>query len=489
MQDKNATYQFVGKLNGMVAALMLLLAMAFLSSCRNNNDFFTAKNSLKYSADTVWFDTVFTRVPGSTYPISVTQIFSIKNPEKLAVSANFQLGGGANSAYRMSIDGISGTQINDIEIGASDSVFVFVQCKLEANNNTQPLLVMDSIISSVGGHRSNVKLAAYGWDAHYYRDTILDQNTIWEDDGKPFVIVGYLGVSEGKTLNINRGVKVYSSYPYLDKNGNLMSTIYVFGTLKINGSEQNRVKMLGNNLYSEFNTKPNQWGGIHILVGSVNNSIHYADITNATIGVRVDSLPVNGSTGLKISNTRIQYSGQASLAGITADIQATNCLFADAGSYSFLGLLGGNYAFNHCTFSEYSGFSSRTDGHFAATNTLRDGNGKLLNHAPLNLSVYNCIVDGPQKEELQFDQTTLNVFNIRLENNLLKSLNPKSIITYPNFFNKTAGFVDVQRGNYQTDSTAFGYKKAGTFGSPVTIDLLGKSRKSQPDLGCYEKLP
>jgi len=200
-------------------------------------------------------------------------------------------------------------------------------------------------------------------------------------------------------------------------------------------------------------------------------------------------LPVNGSAGLKISNTRIQYSGQASLAGITADIQATNCLFADAGSYSFLALLGGNYAFNHCTFTDYSGFSSRTDGHFAATNTLRDGNGKLLNHAPLNLSVYNCIVDGPLKEELQFDQTTLNVFNIRLENNMLKSLNPKSIITNPNFFNKTTGFVDEQRGNYQTDSTAFGYKKAGTFGSPVTIDLLGKTRKSLPDLGCYEKLP
>jgi hypothetical protein len=64
MQNKNATYQIMGKLNGMVAALMLVLAMAFLSSCRNNNDFFTAKNSLTYSADTVWFDTVFTRVTG-----------------------------------------------------------------------------------------------------------------------------------------------------------------------------------------------------------------------------------------------------------------------------------------------------------------------------------------------------------------------------------------------------------------------------------------
>ena len=480
MQNKNATYQIMGKLTGMVAALMLLLAMAFLSSCRNNNDFFTAKNSLKYSADTVWFDTVFTRVPGSTYPISVTQIFSIKNPEKLAVNANFQLGGGTNSAYRMSIDGISGTQINDIEIGASDSVFVFVQCKLEANNNTQPLLVMDSIISSVGGHQSNVKLAAYGWDAHYYRDTIFESNITISDNQKPTVILGYLGVDEGATLTIKAGVQLFAS---------AQTKIYIAGTLDIQGTAAQRVSIRGDKPVWDPQFLPNQWGGIHILVGSINNSIQYADITNATIGVRVGSLPVNGTTGLKISNTRIQYSGQASLAGIKADIQATNCLFADAGSYSFLGLLGGNYAFNHCTFTEYSGFSSRTDGHFAATNTLRDGNGKLLNHAPLNLTLYNSIVDGPQKEELQFDQTTLNVFNIRLENNLLKSLNPKSIITYPNFFNKTTGFVDVQRGNYQTDSTAFGYKKAGTFGSPATIDLLGKTRKSQPDLGCYEKLP
>jgi hypothetical protein len=339
---------------------------------------------------------------------------------------------------------------------------------------------MDSIISSVGGHRSNVKLAAYGWDAHYFRDTIFESNITLSDNQKPTVILGYMGVDQGATLTIKPGVQLFAS---------AQTKIYIAGTLDIQGTAAQRVSIRGDKPVWDPQFLPNQWGGIHILVGSVNNSIQFADITNATIGVRVDSLPVNGSTGLKISNTRIQYSGQASLAGITADIQATNCLFADAGSYSFLALLGGNYAFNHCTFSEYSGFSTRTDGHFAATNTLRDGNGKLLNHAPLNLSVFNCIVDGPQKEELQFDQTTLNVFNIRLENNMLKSLNPKSIITYPNFFNKTTGFIDVQRGNYQTDSTAFGYKKAGTFGTPVTIDLLGKTRKSQPDLGCYEKLP
>ena len=461
-------------------ALIVLLMTAFLSSCRNNNDFFTAKNSLQYSEDTVWFDTVFTRVPGSTYPISVTQIFSIKNPEKLPVSANFQLGGGANSPYRMSVDGISGVQINNVEIGGRDSVFVFVQCKLEANNNIQPLLVMDSIISSVGGHLSNIKLAAYGWDAHYYRDTIFGTDITFSDNQKPTVILGYMGVDQGATLTIKPGVQVFAS---------AQTKIYVAGTLDIQGSATQRVSIRGDKPVWDPQFLPNQWGGIHFLVGSINNKIQFADITNATIGIRVDSLPINGSTGLKISNSRIQYSGQACLAGITADIQATNCLFADAGSYSFLGLLGGNYAFNHCTFSEYSGFSSRTDGHFAATNTLRDGNGKLINHAPLNLSVFNSIVYGPLKEELQFDQTTLNVFNINLENNLLKSLNPKSVITKPNFFNKTAGFVDIQRGNYQTDSTAFGYKKAGIFGSPVTNDLLGKTRKSQPDLGCYEKLP
>ncbi|MEN9313197.1 MAG: hypothetical protein RIT42_1303, partial [Bacteroidota bacterium] len=104
--------------------ISLLILMAFwLMGCQTDR-YYTERNSLVFSQDTVWFDTVFTRKPGSTYPISVTKIISVKNPESLPVKANFKLAGGAQSQFRVSIDGESGIQFSDIEIGAKDSVFV-----------------------------------------------------------------------------------------------------------------------------------------------------------------------------------------------------------------------------------------------------------------------------------------------------------------------------------------------------------------------------
>ncbi len=460
--------------------ISLLILMAFwLMGCQTDR-YYTERNSLVFSQDTVWFDTVFTRKPGSTYPISVTKIISVKNPESLPVKANFKLAGGAQSQFRVSIDGESGIQFSDIEIGAKDSVFVFVQCKLEPSNTLLPVIVLDSFQAEINGQTQNTKLAAYGWDANYYHDTIFDQNITWNNNGKPYVIVGYLGITQGATMTVNPGIQIFAS---------AQSTIYVGGTLNINGNANNRVTIRGDKPVWETQFMANQWGGIHFLVGSINNNIQYADITNATIGLRVDSLPVSGTNNLVINNTRVQYCGQACVLGITAHIKAINCLFADAGSYSFLGLLGGNYQFNHCTFAEYSGISARSDGHFAVTNTLRNGNGVLLKHAPLACTMNNSIVFGYNKEEFEIDQTNLSPFVFDLENNLLKTQNPNSILNKPNILNKEPKFIDTDRGNYQIDSTSAGYKKAATFGSPVVIDLLGKNRKSQPDLGCYEKLP
>lgn len=458
---------------------LFMFVSVWLVGCKPE-PYFSEKNTLIFSKDTVWFDTVFTRKPGSTYPISVTKIISIKNPENLPVKANFGLAGGAQSQFRVSIDGESGIQFQNIEIGARDSVFIFVQCKLDPNNSTQPVIVLDSLIAEINGQQKNTKLAAYGWDANYYHDTIFDSDITWSDNNKPYVIVGYLGLTQGNSMTINPGVQIYAS---------ARSSMYIGGTLKIKGTAGKRVSIRGDKPVWETQFLPNQWGGIHFLIGSTNNQIAYADITNATIGVRVDSLPVNGNDNLILANTRIQYCGQACLLGITAHIKAVNCLFADAGSYTFLGLLGGQYAFNHCTFAEYSGISARNDGHFAVTNTLRNSNGQLLKHEPLGCTMNNSIVFGYNKEELELDQTNLSPFVFDLENNLLKSQNPNNILTKPNTLNQNPKFVDTDRGNYHIDSTSAAYKKAAIFGSPVVDDLLGNSRKSQPDLGCYEKLP
>ena len=100
---------------------VLMLVGFWLMGCRNET-YFSDNNSLKFSKDTVWFDTVFTRKPGSTYPISVTKIISVKNPEGLPVKANFKVAGGAQSQFRVAIDGESGITFNDVEIGANTCI-------------------------------------------------------------------------------------------------------------------------------------------------------------------------------------------------------------------------------------------------------------------------------------------------------------------------------------------------------------------------------
>ncbi|MFY7757844.1 MAG: hypothetical protein ACOVP9_05550, partial [Flavobacterium stagni] len=162
-------------------------------------------------------------------------------------------------------------------------------------------------------------------------------------------------------------------------------------------------------------------------------------------------------------------------------------LFADAGSYTFLGFLGGNYAFNHCTFAEYSGFTGRQNGSFGFTNTQRDGLGNLIGFENLNLSVYNSIIYGYNKEEIQFDQTTKADFLLNINNNIVRSQNPQSILGSGNILNQTPKFKQVNQGEYALDTLSPAYGKGILHKNPVSVDMLGVSRKPTPDLGCFER--
>ncbi len=456
--------------------IWLAILSLFTQSCIKS-DQYTANSKLLFSKDTVYFDTIFTRMPGTTYPISVTKMLSIKNNENAWVKANFKVAGGQNSPYKINIDGIGGKEIKDLDIGPKDSVFIFVQCALEANNTANPALVLDSLIANVGQSTSKLILAAYGWDAHYVKNEILPNNTVWNDVKKPYVIVESIGIASGNTFTIEKGVQVFAS---------ARTGIYVVGDFNIRGTAQERVKIRGDKPVYATEKLPNQWGGIFFLPGG-KGKIDYADIFNATIGIRVDSLL--NTPSLTINQSKIQYCGQASLIGVSTSINATNCLFADVGSYSFLAYLGGKYLFNHCTFAEYSGINTRQQGHLAITNTQRDGNGVLLKWKDLDFTLTNSIVEGPMIDEIFIDNVSKAVFNINSNYNILKTKDPKKFFNTPfNYFNKkNTGFIDVSIGNYAIDSTSFGISKAG-MSSPINImDITGKLRKNPCDIGAYEK--
>lgn len=460
----------------------LVCLVALFNSCIDES-IYSGSTLLKFSKDTVLFDTIFTRQPGSIYPISVTKIISVKNTENAWVKANFNLGGGIKSPYKMNIDGVAGKEIKNLEIGPQDSVFVFIQCALEANNQINPALILDSLIATVGQTSSKVMLAAYGWDAHYLKDSIIPNNTNWTDTKKPYVIIGNILVLENNTFNISEGVQVYTSAAQ----PNRFTGILIQGNFKVNGSESKRVTFKGDKPVFATKTLPNQWGGIYFFPGAKGN-FKYAEITNAIIGIRADSIGNGANPTVELEQCKIQYCGQACLIGVTSNIKATNCLFADAGSYTFLAFLGGTYAFNHCTFAEYSGYTSRQKGHFAITNTQRNENGVLLNSKPLTTSIYNSIIYGGSFDEVYIDKVPNTAFNVTSESNIIKFTNTDKFFDPTiNFINKKPKFIDISIGNYALDTLSDAIGKAQVSSPAVTIDINGKQRKSIPDLGAYER--
>ena len=105
-----------------VIALTVLTVIIFTISCKKESTITSPNALLRLSEDTLHFDTVFTTT-GST-----TQFFRIYNPnnQKLVLS-NVQLMGGNASFFKLNIDGISGTNLTNVEIAANDSIYGFIK--------------------------------------------------------------------------------------------------------------------------------------------------------------------------------------------------------------------------------------------------------------------------------------------------------------------------------------------------------------------------
>lgn len=465
-----------------------VLFVLILTSCRKETTFLKDAGTLNFSEDTVYFDTVFTRLPGSPYPKSVNKRFMIRNPYKQKVNVNVRIMGGSNSAYRMNVDGLTGREIRDVEILAEDSAWVFVEATLDANNQTNPVLVRDSIEFETNGNRQYAQLAAYGWDAYYFKDSVFTGTTTLFKKDKPYVIVNSIFVDEGATLNIGPGLHFYSTTNsvYIDtaKKKFNISTINVLGTMNINGTKSEPVIFEGDRLDNAFENVAGQWRGIHYYRGSVNNTVTHALIKNAGIGLWVDSLPESGQYNLVVRNSIIRNMSAYGFLGLTASVLFENSLISNCTYNTFLGYYGGKYFVNNCTF--HTGSNGRRDPHVLFNNILRDENKLPIKYYELLIQVRNSILWGPLESELGFDINEDKIIGFNFEYNLYKSKvqitgsgnlrNPDS--NYPQFEN-------VSKSDFHLKSGSPAIDKADP-NTATILDLEEKSRGGNPDMGAYE---
>lgn len=459
--------------------LVLILIVAFMATACRKDSFITGNANLSTSADTLHFDTVFTAVG------SVTHYFRIYNDnnQKLKLS-NVSLGGGANSVFKINVDGTPGPSVSNIEIEANDSVYVFVSVKIDPTAEDLPFVLRDSIHIQYNNQEQWVQLEAWGQNAHFLRSRLIAANETWTND-KPYVILGGLQVDINTTLTIQKGCRIYlhADAPFI-----------VDGTLLVTGEKYDSTKVIfrGDRLDEPYRDYPGAWPGIYFRGPSKDNYLQYAVIKNAYQGIVVSEPSTNANPKVILSESVIDNCYDAGILSVESDIRAQNCLISNCGKNMVLAL-GGNYDFNHCTSVAYSNtFIQHKEPVLLVTDFIRDGNTVLT--AGLNASFSNCIFwadNSIVENEVVTSKQGTGAFNVSFQNCLWKlKNNPANATAAGIIANEAPVFdsVDTQKRFYnfrlKDESPAINKGKA----TPLAIDLDGNSRPvGLPDLGCYEK--
>lgn len=495
---------------------LLLLALfcwvCSLSACRDEyRHYDTGEVYLRFSQDTIRFDTVFTT------QTSVTQSVTVKNPSKEAVLIDrIYLKGGGASRFRINVSGDTSLLQTGVSLGGGDSLYIFVQTAIDYRNQDNPFEIVDYICFELNRMPAQqIVLTAWGQDASYWRS---DQSCVlayddplemvektdsvkfgyfeWNEvdypvsSTRPHVIYGYLMVPEGKTMVIPAGSRFYFA-------SNSGIWVRRGARLLVEGTQGQPVLFTSMRQDGDYRHTSGQWGRIWLEGESGPHKVDFAQIRNGTTGIWLDSC-VQVEGGLEISNTRIENMSAHGILSKQNRVQGYNLCISET-KVNLALLQGGNFAFTHCTFdNRYVGgygtsqclvlnnYSSTSEGEVAKIFPLVQA--RFQNSIFWGNSSYQMYID--LKNEAQAKNTPGYIF----ENCLLK-FSPKPVDTsmfVECSWNSDPFFRNVEFYDFHIDSVvspAIGKANPEYSTGMAAVDLDGYPRGEKPTIGAFEFIP
>jgi len=497
------------------------------SSCRKDFEFSASTGNLQFSKDTVYLDTVFTNIGSSTYNLKVYN----KSNEDIVIPT-VKLGLGESSAYRLNVDGIPGKTFENVQILAKDSLFIFIETTVDISSisNDSQYLYTDQIEFDSGNNLQKVQLVTLVKDAVFIypnrdnttkiietltlniggeqvetdiqgRELLPEELTFTNE--KPYVIYGFAAVPNGQTLTINAGARLH-----FHNNSGLLITDGA--SININGSYstdqealENEVIFEGDRLEPDFSDIPGQWSAIWLLDGSINNSINYTTIKNATVGILCDGNPAESNNKLNINNSQIYNSSAFGILGRNTSIAGENIVINNSGQSSFAGTIGGKYNFTHCTIANYWNNGFRQYPSVLLNNFIIDTDNNAILADLTEANFNNCIIYGNDNPEILLDEIPDEAvtYNFKFTNCLIRFDNSSNTFTGANYdfsdtnhyegviFNQDPNFMSVELNQLIIGDNSAANNKGNTlFSNQVPFDILNVDRTTTPDLGAYQHI-
>lgn len=458
--------------------LIILFGYMFLASCERSVSSVGLK--LHFSEDTIYFDTVFTSIG------SVTKELRIINPEKYDLTINhIYLSGGNMSQYRLNIDGEPVNEKFSVEIGAGDSIFIFVDVNVDPGNSDSPVSVSDSIIFSSGDEDQRVQLLAWGQDINLINSETIDSET-WVE-GKPYVIYKNVTVDTLHTLTIGEGTRIY-----FHKNASMT----IAGSIIVNGTVNSPVLFAGDRLEKMYEDIPGQWRGILILNSGKANNIRNATIRNAVYGIQLgEAINSADIPVLKLYSSVIAHSSVSGLSAMNGNIEAANCIFMHCGSYCIYLAAGGDYIFTNCTLYNRWEYGLRIS---PALQINEKPVNSVVKSDQMDVNLNNSVIFGDNLSELNIIPLTAAYSgNYYFDHCLIKldTLNSSfwNRAEFPSvIINKDPLFINSILWDLRPDTLSPLINNGSTdFSAIYPADIRGVSRTlyGNPDIGAYERIP
>jgi hypothetical protein len=468
------------------------LATLAFQACYDNENFTTSPDaSVSFSTDTVLFDTVFTTIG------SATLRFNVYNRNKDAIRTSVKLAGGSGSYYRLNIDGLATDTYNDLEIMGNDSAFIFVEVKVDPQNSNSPVVIADSILFFTNGNSQNVKLVAYGQDVHLYNDSIIG-TTHWQAD-KPYLVFNSILVDSLAVLTIDAGAKIYF---------HTNSSLLVKGSILVNGEKAAPVLFQGDRLEDWYMDKPGQWGAaiqngdnsytlgnIHLLYGSFDNVINYAEIKNGIKGIQIDNHTNSDKPTLTLSNSIIKNMSICGIYAQNTNLLVYNSLVINCNYTAVYLALGGHYEFYHSTVYNNPAYASRSTESVIFNNYYVSNNEAYVYN--FDAVFANCIVYGNLEREFIVDSlgTGQVLFDFTFDHCLMK-IGKKFDISDTNRYKSLVvdslpRFKKISDDNFRLDTLSPAKDRGNIeYSRYVPLDFDGNDRLNDghPDLGAFERL-
>ena len=456
----------------------LLLAFSFwflftATSCnRDDINFESPTQMLRFSADTIFLDTVYNQVRSETYAVKI-----YNTEDKDVLIPKIALEKGAGSLYRINVDGKAGTDFSNIPLRKNDSLYIFIEIAPTAN--APEAIAEDRINFESGAGKQHVTLFSVVQDAEFFiqsqsNPNILNSNTTWTNN-KAKIIFGDLTLAAGKTLDIQKGTKVY-----FHKNSGLK--ISKTAKLNINGDLGNEVIFRGDRNDARYDTIPKNWNGISMDAASTLN-MNYAKVFGGTVGLELNQ--ANATIENSIFHTHQEFG----ILAINAVVNAKNLVMNNCGNADFAIFKGGSYNIIQSTLANYWNWNSALPGlGLYATNEYN--NGTSIEQGSLTLNIKNSIIYTDKQEAVLFKPTAGQTFTYNFQNSLVKygsasnyTLDVNSIKNQdPKFQNYFSQKMNLR---LKDDSPAKG-KGNTTVAATVPLDIVKTSRTSNPSMGAYQ---